>query len=163
MKSQDLYNTKIQKHYVSEQVKSDIAYGEQNKYIVLESNGRILLNKINKNGKICLWKYKKSFYFRSGEGNEIYQGNKKDTSEAIVGFLHQPIQIVDLKDISKENLIKHNMIEKYILTYLIPTIEAEIFEPKEDEFFEKNGIMYKNLFKHSKYLKERFLTYRGIK
>jgi hypothetical protein len=51
----------------------------------------------------------------------------------------------------------------YIFTHQIPTIEAEIFEPKEDEFFEKNGIMYKNSFKHSIYLNERLSTYRGVK
>ena len=61
-----------------------------------------------------------------------------------------------IKDITDKNILQYNLIDSYILEYHILTIEKEIFLPKEKEFFQKDGIWYKNLFIPTKYLEKRF-------
>ncbi len=162
-KGEEIYNGQIVSYNANNQAKVNIAYSEQNKLYIIEYEGEILLDEINKNGEICLWKYKNKFYYRSAQGNEIHKGNKKEISAIIESFRRKPIKIVSKDDILKNNLIVPNMHEKYILTYQIKAIENEIFEPKEEDFFEKDGVLYKNLFSYTKYLKKRFEHTEGIK
>jgi hypothetical protein len=155
-KGQNIYNTQIVKYQANEQAKIDIAYNEQDKFRILENQGQMLLNQIN-NEVTRLWKYKKLYCYRSGQNNEVYKGNKKEVSEVIEGFLGKPLKIVSIKDILKANIIDNNKIEQYIFSHQVPVIEGEIFEPKEKEFFNKNGVLYKNLFLYTDYLKQRFI------
>ena len=152
----NIFHRGIVAYQANEQVKSNIAYNEQNKFSEIEYQGRILLNEINNNGEICLWKHKTQFYYRSAQGNELHHGSKQEISDIITDFLGKPIKIVSLKDITKSNSIEHSITMKYIFTHQILAIEKEIFEPKEKEFFERNGVICKNLFFHTSYLKKRF-------
>ena len=155
-KHNNIYNNKMVTYTADEASKSDIAFREGVKSNQIEANGKLLLHRINKNREICLWKNQNDFYYRSAPGNKIHKGSKKEISDKIEEFLDEPIRIVTYKEISKDNLIKHNIIEKYILVHQIPAIEDEVFEPRHKEFFYKDEILYKNSFLYTKYLKKRF-------
>lgn len=155
-RGQNTYNQKMQTYQVNEWVQTEIAYFESNKYHMINSSGSFLVDEINKDGQLCLWKYKQDFYYRHTQNSKIDNGNKNKMSQIIGDFRGKIISIVSSKDITKNGSITHNKIENYILTHQIPVIDSEIFDPREKSFFQKDEVWYKNKFEPSEHLQKRF-------
>jgi len=156
-KGQNLYDSKMVTYSANEQANNDIAFNEKRKYTTLATQGQyLLIEKINNNGLIRLWKYKDDFYFRFAKNSECYKGNKNSIADIIRNFFGLNVRIVSQQDITQNSTIKHNQIEDYIFTHQIPLIDKEVFEPSEKEFFKKDGILYKNKFVPTKFLEKRF-------
>lgn len=156
-KGQNIYNSRMVTYSANEQANNDIAFNEQRKYATLLTEGKdFLIDNINKNGLIRLWKYKDDFYFRFAQNSELYKGNKNYIGDIIRNFFSMNIRIVSQQDIAQNSTIKHNQIEDYIFTHQIPLIDKEVFKPSERDFFQKNGIWYKNKFVYTKFLEKRF-------
>lgn len=114
------------------------------------------LLKINKDNNIYLYREKEYFYFRKALSTEFDKKTKQEMSEPLQYHFGKPVKIISHKDITDKNILQYNLIDSYILEYHILTIEKEIFLPKEKEFFQKDGVWYKNLFIPTEYLKKRF-------
>jgi len=156
-KGQNIYDSKMVTYSANEQANNDIAFNEKRKYTTLATQGQyLLIEKINNNGLIRLWKYKDDFYFRFAKNSKCYKGNKNSIADVIRNFFGLNVRIVSQQDITQNSTIKHNQIEDYIFTHQIPLIDKEVFEPSEKEFFQKDGILYKNIFVHTNFLEKRF-------
>lgn len=139
-----------------------IANVESQKFSELEEVSINALSKINKNNDVYLYRKNEYFYFRTALENEF--GDKKtkqEMSEFLQNNFNKPVKIISHKDITDKNILQYNLIDSYILEYHILTIEKEIFLPKENEFFQKNGVWYKNSFTSTMYLKKRFTKVEG--
>lgn len=134
-----------------------IANSESQKFSEIEEVSKNALLKINKNNDIYLYREKEYFYFRTALSNEFHKKTKQEMSEFLQNYYNKPVKIISHKDITDKNILQYNLIDSYILEYHILTIEKEIFLPKEKEFFQKEGVWYKNLFIPTNYLKKRFV------
>ncbi len=144
----------LSKHNAAEYVKDYVSNTEKNRYDEIESNSKKLIQEINST-VICLWKYENKIYYRKNENGKINDSPKVDIDEAISRDLDRAIKIIQSREIVKKDKVSSGKIYDYILDYHIPIVESEIFNPKENEFFESENILYKNSFKPTKYLKNR--------
>lgn len=159
VREQNVYTQKMANYCANQRLNFDIASNEKSKYDTLESRGKFLINKyININKLIRLWKYKDDFYFRFSQKSEIWKGNKNYISDVMKNILDKNIRIVSEQDITKNSSISHNQIQGYIFTHQIPLIDKEVFRPSEKEFFQEDGMWYKNTFLSTKFLEKRFLN-----
>lgn len=133
-----------------------IANVESQKFNELEEVSKNALLKINKDNDINLYREKEYFYFRKALSNGFDKGTREEISKLLQEHFHKPVKIISHKDITDKNILQYNLIDSYILEYHILTIEKEIFLPKEKEFFQIDGVWYKNLFIPTKYLEKRF-------
>lgn len=134
-----------------------IANSESQKFSELEEVSINALSKINKNNDVYLYRKNEYFYFRTALENEF--GDKKtkqEMSKVLKDHFKKPVKIISDEDITDKNILQYNLIDSYILEYHILTIEKEIFLPQEKEFFQINGVWYKNFFTPTEYLKKRF-------
>lgn len=148
---------KVDNYYQADQADWNIANSESQKFNKLEEVSINALSKINKNNDVYLYQKNKYFYFRTALENEF--GDKKtkqEMSEFLQNHFNKPVKIISHEDITNKNILQYNLIDSYILEYHILTIEKEIFLPKEKEFFQKDGVWYKNSFTPTTYLKKRF-------
>lgn len=150
------------KHHASEYMKDYVSSTEKNRYDEIESNSKKLIKEINST-TTCLWKYENKIYYRKNEKSKINNSSKEDIDEAISRDLDRAIKIIKSEEIVKKDKVSSDKIYDYILNYHIPMVESEIFNPKEDEFFEFNNILYKNSFISTKHLMKRFQELKKIK
>ena len=84
-------------------------------------------------------------------------------SNLISSFFWEHIRIVNVEDLTKNRIITNNKITQYIFEHQIPFVSDYLFEPWiEKEFFELDGILYKNLFSYTLYLKKGCLQMKRI-
>lgn len=145
----------LSKHNATEYMKDYVSNTEKNRYDEIETNSKRLIKEIN-SIVICLWKYENKIYYRKNEKNKINDSSKVDIDEAISRDLDRAIKIIKSKEIVKKDKVSCDKIYDYILDYHIPMVESEIFNPKENEFFVLENILYKNSFIHTEFLKKRF-------
>ena len=148
---------KVNNYHETNQANWDIANSESQKFSELEEVSINALSKINKNNDVYLYQKNEYFYFRTALENEF--GDKKtkqEMSEFLQNHFNKPVKIISHEDITNKNILQYNLIDSYILEYHILTIEKEIFLPKEKEFFQIDGVWYKNSFTPTEYLKKRF-------
>lgn len=156
---QSTYEHNVNKYEASESFKRYKADLEEKKFNNLVYESKKLISKVNIDGSFCLWKYKKNFYLRTDENNVPDKYNKSELSEQLTDFFSEPIQVVNIKDLTKNKNIEHDRINKYIFEHQVPFVEKEVFElNNENEFFEINNILYRNLFTYTSHLKKRFNT-----
>ena len=125
----------------------------------IENKSKSLLDKINKDkNHLGLWRYKEKYYCRVCEG--IIVDNVEDgiTIKEIEKKFNHPTMIVEVKDLitPKTQNITQSKLYQFILLNDIPVVTDIVFNPKENEFFEHDGAIYKNIFIHTKYLEKRF-------
>ncbi|QOY54027.1 hypothetical protein HUE87_09020 [Candidatus Sulfurimonas marisnigri] len=149
------YNNSMATHYAKENAQRDISFTELAKFSPLEGKSRFLVEQINKND-LCLWMYKDLYYYKAAKNATLSKGDKNYISGIISRRLNKATRIVSVKDIKKEDKIIHDQIEQYIFEYHIDIVDNEVFEPKEEEFFIKDGVWYRNEFLYTQYLKKRF-------
>lgn len=150
------FHNKTNNYHEINQANWDIANYESQKFSELEKVSKNTLLKINKDSNIYLYREKEYFYFRKALSTEFDKKTKQEMSEPLQYHFGKPVKIISHKDITDKNILQYNLIDSYILEYHILTIEKEIFLPKEKEFFQKDGVWYKNLFIPTEYLKKRF-------
>lgn len=143
------------KYHSNENLKYYKSTNERTKYEDLEKKSKLLIDDINKNG-ICLCKIKNTFYYRDNPSHKMSNGSDKDASDFFSKTLRL-IKIVNHREIiNKDGIVTNNKLYHYILVLQIPSVEAEVFNPKQKEFFEENGMLYKNSFVYTDYLSKRF-------
>jgi hypothetical protein len=147
---------KVNNYHEINQANWDIANVESEKFNGLEEASKVTLSKINKDNNIYLYREKEYFYFRKALSTEFDKKTKQEMSELLQDHFGKPVKIILHKDITDKNILQYDFIDSYILEYHILSIEKEIFLPKEKEFFQIDGVWYKNLFIPTEYLKKRF-------
>jgi len=150
------FHKKTNNYHEINQANLYIANVESQKFSELEKASKNELSKINKDNNIYLYREKEYFYFRKALNTEFDKKTKQEMSEPLQYHFGKPVKIISHKDITDKNILQYNLIDSYILEYHILTIEKEIFLPKEKEFFQIDGVWYKNLFIPTKYLEKRF-------
>jgi hypothetical protein len=154
-------NSKRKEEEVKETSKNLKASKEKEKFTQLEKNSKILIQQINQKG-LCLWKSKSVYFYRKEINSPVDSGTKEEINTFISISIESPVKIVDMKSIVNKGNVTNDKIYKYILEYQIPIIKDTVFNPKENDFFEENGLMYQNSFIPTKYLKKRFVSQKGM-
>ncbi len=147
------HGRQLREYETNETIKNVKASKEQAKFSELDTNSKKHIQRINYQG-LCLWKNKNKYFFRKNINAPINSGTKDEAGSFFSGGVI--LKIVDYKSIIKKDIVTNDKVHKYILEHQIPNIESEVFNPQEDEFFELNGVMYKNSFEPTEYLKKRF-------
>ena len=151
---------KAQRYWELKQNLFAIYQKENNRYNYFKSSQDNLLNIINSD-MICLWRYKKKFYYRPRQDSDLIVGKKNEIANEISSRYHNTnVNIVDdLNDVLTSVEVKIDAV--YIAVNSICVVENEVFEPRNSNnvFRNQNGLFSRNLFHCTPYLLHRFTDY----
>lgn len=161
-KIQRTYESNISNYQNQKNIDEYKANDQKNQLIEIEIQSESLLGKINKDkNHLRLWRYQDKYYCRVCEGIIVDNVEGGLTLKEIEKKFKNPTKIVEVNELitPKTENITQSKLYHFILLNHIPVIIDIKFNPKENEFFEEDGVLYQNTFKCTKYLKRRRYGY----